>query len=80
MVRGYVKMHAEMRSIKLDFERNFTSNEPTVKARLNTRPRKNISQIEKEIEKEEKYQDAQANKEINALKVLSTEFAKRSRR
>ncbi|WP_061709697.1 MULTISPECIES: AAA family ATPase [Enterobacteriaceae] len=80
MVRGYVKMHAEMRSIKLDFERNFTSNEPTVKARLNTRPRKNISQVEQEVEWEERQKESQKGKETNLLKALSTEYAKRSRK
>lgn len=79
MVRGYVKMHAEMRSIKLDFERNFTSNEPTVKARLNTRPRKNISQIEKELEREEEQKGYQTKEDMEVLKELSREFAKRSR-
>lgn len=79
MVRGYVKMHAEMRSIKLDFERNFTSNEPTVKTRLNTRPRKNISQIEKELEREEEQKGYQTNEDMEILKELSRELAKRSR-
>ncbi|UUE59004.1 AAA family ATPase [Pectobacterium aroidearum] len=75
MVRGYVKMHAEIRAIKLDFEKNFTSNEPTVKAKSSVRGRKKFSQIEQEIEREES--NKKRNEEI--LKELSREYAKRSR-
>lgn len=79
MVRGYVKMHAEMRSIKLDFEKNFTSNEPTVKAKIRTRPGKAISQIEQEIEREEENKVRQSKRDEEVLKSLSREYSKRSK-
>ncbi|WFN55591.1 ATP-binding protein [Dickeya lacustris] len=79
MVRGYVKMHAEMRTIKLDFEKNFTSNEPTVKAKLSTRGRKTFSQIEKEIEQEEEKRTLQSEHDNELLKTLSSEYATRSK-
>lgn len=72
-------MHAEMRTIKLDFEKNFTSNEPTVKAKLSTRGRKTFSQIEKEIEQEEEKRTLQSERDNKLLKSLSSEYAKRSK-
>ncbi|ADU73012.1 AAA family ATPase [Pantoea sp. At-9b] len=68
MVRGYVKMHAEMRAIKLDFEKNFTSNEPTVRAKTSSRGGKTYSQIEAEIEREEEERSFQNQHDRKVMK------------
>ncbi|EMX8400601.1 AAA family ATPase [Yersinia enterocolitica] len=52
MLRGYVRMCAEVNKIKLDFETNFTSNEPTAQVRINTRGKKTMSQVESDYERE----------------------------
>lgn len=72
MLRGYVRMHAEVRGIKLDFQKNFTSNEPTANSKINVRFSKNVSQIEAEV-------DYLKRKEKELLKDLSSEYAKRNR-
>ncbi|MBN6362185.1 MULTISPECIES: AAA family ATPase [Providencia] len=72
MLRGYVRMHAEVRGIKLDFQKNFTSNEPTANSRVNSRFSKSFSQVEAEV-------DYQQRQEKELLKELSKEYAKRNR-
>lgn len=54
MLRGYVRMHAEVRGINLDFQKNFTGNEPTANVRTRTRFSKSYSQIEKEVDEQRK--------------------------
>ncbi|EGT0675210.1 ATP-binding protein [Citrobacter braakii] len=53
MLRGYIRMCAEANRVKLDFEKHFTA-EPTAQARVGTRSIKSISQIEEEIEREQR--------------------------
>lgn len=53
MLRGYIRMCAEANRVKLDFEKHFTA-EPTAQARIGVRPRKTVSQIEEEIEREQR--------------------------
>lgn len=53
MLRGYIRMCAEANRIKLNFDIHF-SNEPTAQAKIGTRTGKTISQIELEIENEQK--------------------------
>lgn len=52
MLRGYIRMCAEANKVKLNFEKYFTA-EPTAQVRVGNYGRKTISQIEKEIEREE---------------------------
>lgn len=53
MLRGYIRMCAEANRVKLDFEKHFTA-EPTAQAKVRSRVGKTVSQIEDEIEREER--------------------------
>ncbi len=56
MIRGYIRMCAEANRIKLNFDIHF-SNEPTAQARVGVKTGKTISQIESEIEYEQRMKD-----------------------
>lgn len=58
MLRGYIRMCAEANRIKLDFDVHF-STEPTAQARATPRVGKSISQIEAEIEYEQRTQSGE---------------------
>ncbi|CAM1017814.1 TPA: ATP-binding protein [Proteus mirabilis] len=72
MLRGYVRMHAEVRGIQLDFQKNFTSNEPTANSRVKNRFNKTISQVEREV-------DYERRRNQETLKELSREYARRNK-
>ncbi|MGC1020242.1 ATP-binding protein [Pantoea agglomerans] len=58
MLRGYIRMCAEANRIRLDFDIDPT-NEPTAQARMRIRGGKTVSQVEAEIEFEQRDKDAE---------------------
>ncbi|MCD4625889.1 hypothetical protein LOS07_18065, partial [Proteus mirabilis] len=64
--------HAEVRGIQLDFQKNFTSNEPTANSRVKNRFNKTISQVEREV-------DYERRRNQETLKELSREYARRNK-
>lgn len=58
MLRGYIRMCAEANRIRLDFDID-PSNEPTAQARMRVRGGKTVSQVEAELEFEQRNRDVE---------------------